>query len=154
MDNIIKEPQVTDVLIFKVLKKDLCKKTKMREAYRQHFLRGPPMRMLKVHQVHEYTYTALSEGEGQRVELAYHGGIDTPKYSTKETFTTTENRYVKWKRDTDFEPTHWDMKGLHICRPTKQVLDSGKHGPETVRKKEKEHAKVSAFQQDIIKFAN
>ncbi len=110
--------------------------------------------MLKVHQVHEYTYTTLSEGEGQRVELACHGGIDTPKYSTQETFTTTENRYVKWTRDTDFEPTHWDMEGLHICRPKKQVLDSGKHGPETVSKKKKEHAKVSAFQQDIIKFAN
>jgi hypothetical protein len=37
MDNIIKEPQVMDVLIFEVLKKDLSKKTKMREAYRQHF---------------------------------------------------------------------------------------------------------------------
>ncbi len=37
VDNMIKETQVMEVLISKVLKKDLSKKTKMREAYRQHF---------------------------------------------------------------------------------------------------------------------
>jgi hypothetical protein len=54
-----------------------------------------PMKKVKVHQVHEYTYRTLSAGKGQRVQLAYHGGICTPNFSTTETFKTTDDRYVK-----------------------------------------------------------
>ena len=37
MDNMLKETHIMEVLTTKVLKKDLSKNTKMREAYRQHF---------------------------------------------------------------------------------------------------------------------
>ena len=42
MDNMLKETHIMEVLTTKVLKKDLAKKTKMREAYRQHFCEAVP----------------------------------------------------------------------------------------------------------------
>jgi hypothetical protein len=113
------------------------------------------MKKLKVHQVHEYTYTPLSRGEGQRVELAYHGGICTPNFSTTETFKTTDNeRYIKWQTAAELKASHWEMEGLHVCRPKKHVFNGEKSAPEKLRKNKKDHAKVSSFQRDIIKFAH
>ena len=39
------------------------------------------MKYVKVHQVHEYSYTAMAKGV-QKVEVAYHGGIYTPHHKT------------------------------------------------------------------------
>jgi hypothetical protein len=113
-----------------------------------------PMKKVKVHQVHEYTYSALSQGKRQRVELAYHGGICTPNFSTTETFVTTDDTYVKWLTAAVFEAYHWEMEGLHVCRPKKPVFHGAKAGTQKVSKNKKEHAQVSAFQQDIIEFAH
>jgi hypothetical protein len=46
------------------------------------------------------------------------------------------------------------MEGLHVCRPKKSVFKGGKCAPDVVRKNKKQHAKVSAFQQDIITFSH
>jgi hypothetical protein len=93
-------------------------------------------------------------GAGQRVDVAYHGGISTPNFSTTETFKTTDERYVKWKTAAEFKASHWDMEGLHVCRPKRNVVKVEKCDSEIIRKNKKEHAKVSAFQRDIIKYAH
>jgi hypothetical protein len=111
------------------------------------------MKWLKVHQVHEYSYTCLQNGV-QEVELAYHGGINTHNIKTHETFKTSDNKYNSWIADSNFDPLQWEMKGIHICRPEKLSLTTAKPAAVTGRKCTNTFASGSAYQKDLVQYAH
>jgi hypothetical protein len=111
------------------------------------------MKWLKVHQVHKYSYTCLQNGV-QEVELAYHGGINTHKIKTHETFKTSDDKFKIWIADSNFEPIQWEMKGIHICRPEKLSLTTAKPAAVTVRKCTNTFASGSAYQKDLVQYAH
>jgi hypothetical protein len=83
------------------------------------------MKYVKVHQVHEYSYTALARGK-QKVEVAYHGGILTPHHRTTEAFTTSDADYVQWIHDSNFEALPWKIVRIHGCRQKKLTVNKSK----------------------------
>jgi hypothetical protein len=104
------------------------------------------MQWMKVHQVHEYSYTCLPNGVHQEVELAYHGSINTHTIKTHETFKTSDNKYKKWIVDCNFDPVQWEMQGVHVCRPEKLTFKTAKPDSLTVTKSAKTFLRVSAYQ--------
>jgi hypothetical protein len=111
------------------------------------------MKYVKVHQVHEYSYTALARGE-QKVEVAYHGEIHTPHHRTTETFSTLDANYVQWIPDSYFEALPWNMVCIHGCRQKIITINKAKVEDATIMSGKKDPVKVSEFQKDIVRYAH
>ncbi len=100
------------------------------------------MKHLKAHQVHEYSYTQCAKGV-EKVEVAYHGGINTPPHTTTETFKTSEVRYQQWIKDANFKVVPWVMERIHGCRSQKIMVHKDKLTAATITPLKKNYGKVS-----------
>ncbi len=107
---------------------------------------------LAVHSVHEYVYNYMPTKDWE-VTVAHHGGILTTTTKTRHAFKTGGKWYIDWLNKSSFSPTSWTCKGIHVCRPEKMVLHSGKQNPQMTRQRKRINGGLSEYFKDIVKFA-